>query len=110
MRANSFRVATEAACCATGCGIKSETRGFAGDDLLRDGCGCSPSRSHARGNAGYIGAAQREVLLAAPVLRVRIVAEALRVVVVERGVGVESHARAWERLWAQAKPLKGVLK
>ena len=128
----------------------------------------------------YIGAAQREVLLAAPVLRVRVIAEALRVAVIERGVtvklltgvssandagsywwglsaagatlrgintvsgyelvidrrlrltgdaigralepgeratvqlergvGVETHARAWERLWGQAKPLKGVLK
>lgn len=130
--------------------------------------------------ASYIGAAQREVLVAAPVLRVRVIAEALRVAVIERGVtvklltgvrsandagsywwglsaagatlrgvgvvsgfevvidrrlrltgdaigralepgeplrvqlergvGVESRARAWERLWEQAKPLKGVLK
>ena len=130
--------------------------------------------------AGYIGTAQREVLLAAPVLRVRMVAEALRVAMNERGVtvklltgvrsandagsywwglsaagatlrgvgvvsgfevvidrrlrltgdaigralepdervtvrlergsGVETHARAWKRLWARAKPLKGVLK
>jgi hypothetical protein len=48
----------------------------------------APKTASTRDVVGYIATAQREIFLAAPVLRVKDIAEALRIAKVERGVKV----------------------
>jgi hypothetical protein len=66
----------------------------------------APKSASTRDVVGYIATAQREILLAAPVLRVKEIAQALRVAKAERGVnihlltGSRSHRDAASYWWS----------